>query len=393
MKKIIITNWGMEIGGVERSLIGLLNAIDYKEYEVDLFLCKHCGEFLDMIPHEVNLLPEIKQYTMFQTPIKEVICQGGFRIAYNRLISKFISRNNKKLRGSLLALYTKKSLSIMPMISNKQYDLAISFLTPHFFTAEKVVAKKKIAWIHTDYTAIEIDEEFEEPMWNNYEYIAGISHSSVEAFNAVFPRLRNKTIVIENILSSKFVVEQADMHEISNEVESDLNTIKICTVGRFCEAKAYDNCIKICKMLIEKGHNIKWYVIGYGGDEQMMRELIREHQLEEYFIILGKKDNPYPYMKACDIYMQLSRYEGKSVAVTEAKMLCKPVVITNFPTAINHLENEVDGVIVPMELEACTDAIEEFLKNKDLQQSIIEYLKTVDYSNTDEVEKIYQLTE
>lgn len=393
MKKIIITNWGMEIGGVERSLIGLLNAIDYKEYEVDLFLCKHCGDFLDMIPHEVNLLPEIKQYTMFQKPIKDVICQGGFRIAYKRLISKFISRNNKKLQGSLLALYTKESLSIMPMISNIEYDLAISFLTPHFFTAERVVAKKKIAWIHTDYAAIEIDKELEEPMWNQYDCIAGISNSSVEAFNTVFPKLKNKTTVIENILSSKFVIEQSDMLEVSDEVVSDSNIIKICTVGRFCDAKAYDNCILICRKLIDRGFNIKWYVIGYGSDEEMMRNMIKQYHLEEYFVILGKKDNPYPYMKACDIYMQLSRYEGKSVAVTEAKMLCKPAVITNFSTAVNHLEDGVDGIIVPMELELCTDAIEEFLKNNDLQQSIIEHLKTVDFSNTDEVEKIYQLVE
>lgn len=198
-------------------------------------------------------------------------------------------------------------------------------------------------------------------------------------------------MVIENIMSSKFVNEQANMIDVSSEVSTDKETIKICTVGRFCEAKAYDNCIKICRKLIDKGLKIKWYAIGYGGDEPMMRELIKENNLENDFIILGKKDNPYPYMKACDVYAQLSRYEGKSVAVTEAKMLCKPVIITNFPTAVNHLDNGVDGFIVPMEIEKCTEEIAEILKDKVKQQEIINYLKNQDYSNLNEVEKIYKL--
>ena len=108
-------------------------------------------------------------------------------------------------------------------------------------------------------------------------------------------------------------------------------------------------------------------------------------------IILGKRSNPYPYIKACDIYVQPSRYEGKSVTVREAQMLYKPVVVTNYPTAPSQIEDSVDGVIVPMENRACAEGIKTLIDNTELQNRIIEHLHSHDYGNEKEVEKIYKL--
>jgi len=108
-------------------------------------------------------------------------------------------------------------------------------------------------------------------------------------------------------------------------------------------------------------------------------------------IILGKRTNPYPYIKACDIYCQPSIYEGKSVTVREALMLCKPTVITAFPTASSHFSNGIDGLIVPLEEELCANAIADFILNKPMQEKFSAYCDSHDYGNEQEINKIYQL--
>lgn len=168
--------------------------------------------------------------------------------------------------------------------------------------------------------------------------------------------------------------------------------MKLLSIGRFCTAKNYDNVPDIANRIINSGINdLKWYIIGFGGDEQLIRQKIAEAGMEDHVILLGKKENPYPYIKDCDIYVQPSRYEGKSVTVREAQMLCKPVVVTNYPTAHSQIKDGIDGQIVPLDNEGCAKGIMEFIKDSDLRQKIIDYLKTHDYSNNSEIEKIYSL--
>jgi glycosyltransferase involved in cell wall biosynthesis len=135
---------------------------------------------------------------------------------------------------------------------------------------------------------------------------------------------------------------------------------------------------------------LRWYIIGF-GDVSLIRQKIHEAGMEEYVILLGKRTNPYPYIKTCDIYAQPSRYEGKSVTVREAQMLCKPIVITNYATAKSQIQDRVDGVIVPMDNEGCAKGIVDFIQNKQLQGEIVNYLSTHDYGNVDEVRKIEKL--
>ena len=148
-------------------------------------------------------------------------------------------------------------------------------------------------------------------------------------------------------------------------------------------------CERLSKMI--EGVPPEWYLIGYGGDEDKIRSKISETGMENYVIILGKRSNPYPYMKACDIYAQPSRYEGKSVTVREAQMLCKPVVVTNYPTAKSQIKNGVDGVIVPVDNIGCADEISKFIQNIHLQQKIMSYLHSHDYGNEKETIKIERM--
>ena len=168
--------------------------------------------------------------------------------------------------------------------------------------------------------------------------------------------------------------------------------MNLLSIGRFCTAKNYDNVPDITRRMIKGGvKDLKWHIIGYGGDETLIRQKIAESGMEKHVILLGKKENPYPYIKACDIYVQPSRYESKSVTVREAQMLCKPVVVTAYPTAASQICNGIDGVIVPLDNEGCAEGLARFITDTALQERIVSYLHTHDYVNLSEVEKIYKL--
>ena len=151
----------------------------------------------------------------------------------------------------------------------------------------------------------------------------------------------------------------------------------------------------ICKKILKKGVLVKWYIIGYGNEviERIVCENAEKEGVADEVVILGKQDNPYPYIKACDIYVQPSRYEGKSITVREAQILCKPVIITNYPTAKSQIVDGVDGMIVPMDVDMCAQEMADFIRDKEKQERIVVYLKEHDYGNEDEIEKIYQLCE
>ena len=392
--RIFIAMHYMEIGGAETALVGLLNALDPARVDVDLFLYDHRGEMMQFIPEWVNLLPQIPKYSVLERPIVELVKRGFWGIAAARMSAKLIGKLTNVPSFSMdvfTSLFTNKLLpTICPQ---KKYDLAISFLTPHTYVKNKVVAKKKIAWIHTDYTIYPIAKNVERPIWRSYTYIASISNDVTRTFLQVFPTLAPKIMEIENILSPAFVRKRAELEDTDKEFRQTDN-ISLLSIGRYSEQKNYDNVPDICKRLINKTKlNIKWYIIGYGGDEALIRQKIKEAGMEEHVILLGKRSNPYPYIKACDIYVQPSRYEGKSVTVREAQMLCKPVVVTNYPTAPSQIRSGIDGVIVPMDNEGCAHGLAEVICDKSLQERIIAHLKTHDYGNESEVDKIYELIE
>lgn len=393
-KRIIITMHYLELGGAEAALIGLLQSMDYSRYDVDLFLHSHQGEMMRFIPKEVNLLPEIKEYAMIERPLLEALRKGCFRVVLARLKAKLRFCRYLKLKGvsSSDAVFQYVGNAVTPVLPSLEdlgeYDLAISFLNPHNIVRDKVMAKKKICWIHTDYTRIDINTELELPIWASYDHVISISPDVTKTFLQVFPSLKDKIVEMENILSTEFVRKRADEFDANTELAGD--GVKILSVGRFCEAKNYDNVPDICWRVREKGIHLRWFLIGY-GDDSLIRQRIQEAGMEEYVIILGKRSNPYPYIKACDFYAQPSRYEGKSVTVREAQILCKPVVVTDYPTAKSQIQNGIDGIIVPLDNESCANGMADFILNHQFQQQIVDYLQTHDYGNMNEIEKLYNL--
>lgn len=396
-KNILILMSSMFIGGAERSLIGLLDSIDYTKYNIDLFLNRHEGEFLNLITEKVNLLPQIDAYTNFDRPIKDVLFSKNFKYGIARLKAKSDMRKNVKLGNkhnvwSSLQFISNRLTPLLPNI-DKEYDLAINFLGIADVLGQKVKAKKKLAWIHTDYTKLVPNKELDMDTYSKVDYVVTVSNDCENQFLSVYPMLKDKSLVVENILSEKFIKEQANEKITDDKFDINNDQIKLVSIGRFTDAKNFDNVPQICKHILEKGIDVKWYIIGFGGDETLIKQKIKEFDMEQYVIMLGKKENPYPYIKACDIYAQPSRYEGKAVAVREAQVLNKPVVITNFTTSKSQLTDGFDGVIVPMDNEGCADGICNLIKDKELQQRLIENTKITDYTNKQELEKIYALLE
>ena len=397
--RIFIAIHYLEIGGAERSLLGLLNAIDTFGYDVDLFVYRHTGEFMSLVPKSIRLLEENRRYASIETPMSEVLRKGYVDIILARLWAKWrcrcYKRKNGLRDGSSIFQYVANAVTpLLPSLYKYgEYDLAISFLTPHNIVLDKVKAKKKIAWIHTDYSTIQVNALQELKVWGQYDYIASISEEVTNAFLKTFPSLESKIVLIENILSAVFVREQAALQDVSREMEVEKGVLKLCSVGRFSYPKNFDNIPSICRRIIENGISVKWFIVGYGGDEALIRRRIEEEGMTGRVVLLGKKANPYPYIKMCDVYVQPSRYEGKAVTVREAQILGKPVVITAFPTAQSQLCDGVDGIIVPLENELAADSIADFIADVPLRERLCEYERIHDYGNEQEVRKIYTLIE
>ena len=385
------------LGGAETALLGLLEAIDYNKYDIDLFLYRHEGELLPYLPKKVNLLPEDSDYACLAESVQQTFKRGKFILGICKVFGLLLARlkypgaNQASINADYLHKYV---CPLLPLIKkDKEYDLAISFIFPHYIVPTKVCAKKKIAWIHTDYTSVIMDVQSQLKMWEKYEKIISISESVSLSFEKVFPSLSNRLEIIENILPESYIREKAneqitDLDEYLSNIE-----IKLLSIGRFSYPKNFDNVPYICKQILNQGINIRWFLIGYGDNEKLIREKIKENEMQNNVIILGKKDNPYPYIKKCDIYIQPSRFEGKSVAVREAQLLRKPVIITAYPTSKSQLKDGVDGFIVPLDIEDCVEGIIKLIQSKELLKEIINNCKNKDFSMKDEIKKIYKIIE
>ncbi|MBR6155320.1 MAG: glycosyltransferase [Lachnospiraceae bacterium] len=395
-KKVLIIMPSMFIGGAERSLLGLLDAFDYNVYDVSLFLYRHEGDFLPFINEHVRILPAMPEYETFDVPIKALLRSSKFKYGLLRLFAKVKQRLHSKKKPDETGVWMhmqKISQSLqksLPEIPGK-YDLGIMFLGVADTLVNKVDAKVKLAWNHTDYTTLHPDKTYDRKIFRELDYVVSVSEESKKQFLNVYPELQDKAIVIENILSPELIRKQSEEESIGmrrNEGETIL-----LSVGRYSYAKNFDNVPDICRRIVESGVPVKWYIIGYGGDEAIIKQKIEENDMQAHVILLGKKTNPYPYIKNCDIYVQPSRFEGKCVTVREAQILHKPVVITNYASSKSQLDDGVDGVIVPLDNKQCAEGISAFIVNADHQGKVIRGTYDKDYSNKAEVEKIVSVLE
>ena len=311
MKKdllFVINN--LNCGGAEKALISLLETIDYTAYNVDLLLFKHEGLFFNKIPEQVNLLDEPLEFKYFDMSIKAAIIdalkKGRLDITISRIGAGFIfkTEENRARCEQRVWKYISKSLKKM----NKEYDVAIGYLekNPIYFCLEKVNAKKKIGFIHNDYNKLGMDPTIDMQYFDQLDYIVTVSEECANVLKQQFPMYKDKVSVMYNIVSPA-IINKLSMETIN----LNQKVTNLVSVGRLNNQKGFDIAIEACKDLIKSGYQVKWLVIGEGEERTKLEQMIKDHQLEDHFILLGMKENPYPYIKEADIYVQPSRFEGK----------------------------------------------------------------------------------
>ena len=390
-KDILFVIPSLGVGGAEKALVNLLNIMDYDKYNVDLFVFNHNGVFMKFVPEQVNLLSLPQDYLDFSMPlgksIKKLFNRRKLNILKDRIL--FTNVNYLKRKEKHIDQYNWRYMKNSFGILDKEYDVAIGYLEKSsiYFCVDNVKAKKKIGFIHSDYNKIGLDSNIDRKYFRDIDNIITVSKECAEVLKKEFPEYKRKIDFMYNIISPKLIY---DMSKEKIKLDNS-NSIILVSVGRLTNAKGYDIAIESCKKLIKKGYDIKWNIIGDGEERKNLENLIEKYNLEDRFILLGIKENPYPYVRNADIYVQTSRFEGKSIAIDEAKILNKPILITNFSTAKDQISNGEDGLIVDMNVDSIVKGLEKLINDTDLRNKLTKNLSKEQLGTENEINKLYNL--
>lgn len=306
MKKLLFGITSLTIGGAERVLVDLANELCEK-YEITIFTIYPNGEF------EKSLSPKINLKSLYNKQYKEL----------------------NKMQKILIPLQVwLGQKSIYEKHIKNDYDVEIAFLegaiTRIFSTKNSKTTK--IAWIHNDISKVfgnsiksKIKKFVDKKIYSKYDKLVFVSNDNVKKFEEVYNNAVSKE-VIYNYINSENVITKASE---SQDIEFDNNTINFVVVSRLVPQKALDRLINVHNRLIKQGYNHKFYIIGDGPEKDKLEKMINENELQETFKLLGKKENPYPYMKNADYFCLLSHFEGYPMVVEEAKILNKKILITD----------------------------------------------------------------
>ena len=387
-KKILFIASNLNTGGVQKSLISLLNCFDFDKYDVDLYLLSREGVLQDFVPKNVNFIElnfDPSFFKKFPYCIKELCKNKSFYLIYKRLVHVLISRIDKGYG----AIYMSK---LIPKI-DKKYDAIIDYGGQQlcYYMVDILEANKKITFFHSNYKNWGYYFNADKRYYDKVDYIFTISETCKNSLMNYFPQQKDK--IMYNIVSEKIIKKMSKDTDFNKMFELNENIIKILTLGRPTLEKGYDYCIKVCKMLKDEGYDLKWYSIGMSNEIEKFKQMAKEYSVEDIFIFLGETSNPYKYIDKIDICVHPSRFEGKAIAVDEMKILCKPILITNFDTVYDQIENGTEGIIVNMDEESIFNGLKELIESNDLRNKLIKNLESRDFSNEYEILKLYKAIE
>lgn len=390
MTKLLFVIMHLHMGGAERSLVNLLSEIDYSQYEVDLILIKKEGDLIRQLPQEVHLLAT--PYDLKAVYSNSIDNIRGIKYFLARVMSVVCSNiRNKLYTCDVTAIRWNQFYKRLILQLEKKYDVAVAYLTgpSMYYVADKVNADKKIVFYHNDYFASNAmsNRPTDLPYFKKFDLIPTISNQCKQSLEKAFPDLKEKFTVVPNITSTKLIRLRADQF-YPEEYKGKKNII--CSIGRLNEQKGFDLAIQAAASLKKNEVSFSWYIIGEGEERKKLQELITSNQLEDVFFLLGIRDNPYPYLKNVDVVVQPSRYEGKSMVLDEAKILAKPIVVTNYTTVRDQLSDE-EGLVVDMTPEGIAEGIRKMLTETKMREKFVNYLQQRDYGNTDEMKKFYDI--
>lgn len=391
IKTILFVIDSLQVGGAEKSLISLLNNIDYSKYKIDILMFKRGGELEKFLPSKVNVLNLPRYFKFLDGDIKGIKKEKLFKYMICRYKASLNLRIYKNRMHSEQIVYDSIK-NVLDVIDNN-YDVAIAYSQgfPTYFVSEKVKSRKKMAWINCDYARTLYDKDKDSIFYKSIDNIVVVSDYVYNSVATMKYNYKEKMSIIFDIVDSQ-LIKKLSKDEVKEIEYLNFNGLKILTVGRLAKVKGYDLAIKSAKILKESGVDFKWFVIGEGEERLNIERLVEEYKLKDNFILLGSKFNPYKYIRQCDMYVQTSRKEGFGLSIIEAKILKKISIITNFETAKYLINNNVDGLIVEQNPSSIANAIKKILRDKSLMENLKKNILNEDEYNTKkEIEKIYQL--
>lgn len=361
MKRLLFGITSLTIGGAERVLVDLVNELCDK-YEITIFTIYPNGEF------EKNLSPKIKLKSLYNKQYKDL----------------------SKIQKILIPLRVWiQQKGIYSKHIKDDYNLEIAFLegaiTRLFSTPNNKTTK--IAWVHNDISKVfgnnlksTIKRNVDKKTYNKYDKLIFVSNDNVKKFEEVY----NNTVpkeVIYNYINSKNVIAKS---EETPDIQFEGNSTNFVTVARLVEQKALDRLINVHSRLIAEGYEHNFYIIGDGPQKDNLHKMINENQVQKTFKLLGKRENPYPYMKQADYFCLLSHFEGYPMVVEEAKILNKQILITD--TAAREVIRDYNNSQI---FENSEEGIYNGLKNNINKKEITNIENN--YNNQYIIEKIIEL--
>lgn len=391
MKRILIHIGSLNAGGAEKSLVSFLNTLPKGKYEIDLMVLRQGGLFHSLVPSFVNIiLPPFPYCCLGISPKKwRFYIKHAPKYLIKKLISLYkIKKTKNKSLDQILWLDWQNDVKCF----EKSYDVAISYLEgiTNYYVIDKVKANKKIIWVHNEYSKLGYCKDFDTIYLEKADAVVTISKLCKENLISNFPMLESKIHILENITNPEIVRSMALEPIVDFCFYSDVHTFKILSVGRLTPQKNYALAINAAKVLKEMGVNFKWYIIGEGPLRRDLEELIVRLSLVDNVTLLGIRSNPYAYMKKCDIIVQSSLFEGKSIAIDEAKILCKPIVVTSYDTVYDVITDGETGLISDMDPTSLANKIYQLYASNKLRTQLSSTLSNF-CGNVSEINKYMEL--
>ncbi len=393
MKKVLVVIHDLRIGGAQKSLVSFLQCLadftEKSEYEVSLLVVDPQGAFMTQIPGEIRLLEPSKPLRWLGSGLSPKLLK---HISWKAMTGevKWLLGKKKNRAYNLQQRLWESWKSYVPQHPG-HYDIAISYMdgVPNYYVMDKVSADRKILWVHSEYTKQGYHPGYDRPYFAAAEVVATISENCKKCLEGEFPQLREKFRVLENITLPRLVEERGAAGKCPEY--GDFSGLRLLTVARLNPQKGIDIALQCAKLLKEADLPFLWLILGNGPQRSKLEEMLRTLELGENVRLLGSRENPYGYMAGCDILVQPSRVEGKSIVLDEAKVFCKPIVATAYTTVWDSLEDGKTGLITEMTPRGLADGILRLNGDPELRETLIDNLRKLPKGNVAEFQRYLEI--
>jgi len=371
-KKILFSCYGLGIGGIEKCLVNLLNAMP-ENYDIDVLLMNPQYAFKNQITRRVRFLETFDYVMNIEDTMNAVRSRKGLFKKLRMLLSYCLFRLRIKLRRDAW-------VGFKPLPG--KYDVAIAYSHHDFspyYVIDKVQADKKVMWYHNGaYEQSGRRYLRDKKYYEMFDRVVAVSTDCAKVLSEKFTFQDGQLVVLKNLCDADRVKEQASAVVPESFSKEGFH---IVTVGRLTPEKGADLALEACKKLCDDGRNVCWHWVGDGNQASAIREKIFEYGLQDRSLLEGNQENPYPFIRCADVYVQPSYYEAYSTTITEAKVLCKPIVTTDVGGMRDQLTDGVNGLIVPVDAQAIAGAVACLLTDKELRIRFAKQLQTESFSS------------